>query len=226
MEKELALDRGISTHQLYSTKFDLFELTGAWRRFIGTPEQSGVIFIWGDSGHGKTWFSLQFAKELSKFTNKVAYDSLEEGKSFSQQRAWKGNNMIELGSKIMLLDKEPLEVLDLRLKRKRSPNVVFLDSWQYVRKPFWTFVDFVERHNKKLFVVTSQEKNGKPKGKSADDVRFHADVKIHIKGYIAFAQSRVGESIPYIIWEKGARDYHGDKVVDEILKQHTEASLN
>lgn len=216
----MQIDRAISTHELINTKFQLIELTGRFRQLIGTPEQSGVIFIWGDSGQGKTWFSLQLAKELAKHTTKVAYNSLEEGRSFSQQRAWEGNNMIELGSKIMLLDKEPLHILDARLSKRKSANIVFIDSWQYVRKPFWDFVSLLEKHNNKLFVVISQEEKGRPKGKSADDLRFHADVKIHIKGFIAFAHSRVGESIPYIVWEKGARDYHGNKVVDDILNEY------
>jgi len=215
----MEIDRAISTHELISTKFTLFNLEGRFRQLIGTPEQSGVIFIWGDSCQGKTWFALQLAKELCKHVNRVAYNSLEEGKSFSMQRAWDGNNMIEQGTKMVLLNKEPLLILDRRLEKRKSPEVVFIDSWQYVRKPFWQFVDFVEKHSNKLFVVISQEEKGKPKGKSADDVRYHADVKIHIRGFIAFASSRVGDPVPYIIWEKGARRFHGDKVVDDIINQ-------
>lgn len=43
------------------------ELQGAMRDAFGTPERSGVWFIWGNSGNGKTSFVMQLAKALTEY---------------------------------------------------------------------------------------------------------------------------------------------------------------
>ncbi len=45
------------------------------------------------------------------------------------------------------------------------------------------------------------------KGKLADDIRYHSDIKIHVKDFVAEVQtSRFGGGKPYVIWEQGMRE--------------------
>jgi hypothetical protein len=219
------MNRAISVHELLSTKFELIPLEGVWKRFIGQPEFTRVIFIYGLSGHGKTSLMLEMVKEFSKYTHKVVIDSLEEGKCESQRKSFLRAGMQDYADKVQLLHKENLTDLNARLLKKRAPRIVVLDSWQYVRMSFKRFDEFLNTHNNKLFIVTSHEQKGKPKGNSAEDVWYDSMIKIHVQGFIAFPRSRYGGNIPFIIWEKGARDYHGDVLVDAILEQHKKASL-
>ena len=65
----------------------------------------------------------------------------------------------------------------------------------------------------KLFVYISQGRNGEPKGSTAQNIRYDADIKIRVEGYKAFVTTRY--EVPekqeggadFIIWEQGAREY-------------------
>lgn len=210
------MSRAVSTNELLTTSFKLFPFEEKWRRMMGTPERNGVIFIWGDSANGKTRFVLQLAKYLASFA-KIDYNSLEEGKCYSQQVAWQENSMHEVAGRIVLLDKMNIEDLDQRLSKKRAAKVVVIDSWQYARISFRKFIDLKARHPTVLWIIISQEHKKKPKGLSADDVRFDAMVKVYIQGFVAFSYSRFGGNMPYVIWEEGARRAYGDKMVDKYI---------
>ena len=70
---------------------------------------------------------MQVCKYLTRF-RRVAYDSLEHGLSLSLQKAWERVGMEEVGNRIILLNKESLKDLRLRLAKKQSPDVVVVDS--------------------------------------------------------------------------------------------------
>lgn len=215
----MAVTKAISAHELQSIKFDLLEFTGKWAKMMGQPEKNGCIFVWADSGAGKTTFVLQLVKYISEFS-KVLYNSLEEGRCRTQQIAWQEANISESANSVMLLDKEPMSDLKTRLLRKRSPNVVVLDSWQYMRMSFRQWYDFKSLFPNKLFIVISQAEGKLPKGKSADAVRYDSPVKIFLDKYIAFPKSRYGGNTPYVLWEEKARECHGDAIVDNILDRY------
>ena len=80
--------RALSVQEVLSMKKAVFPFEGKWEEAFGTPERTGVWFIWGNSGNGKSSFVMQLCKELCKF-GRVAYDSLEEGDSLSMQNSLK-----------------------------------------------------------------------------------------------------------------------------------------
>jgi hypothetical protein len=110
--------------------------------------------------------------------------------------------------------------LEERLKLKRSAGVVFIDSFDYTRMSFKKYKEFRDRHPDKLVVFLAQVR-GKHKLRTdaADDVKFDADIKILVDGYIAFPRSRFDGNRPMVIWEAGARRHHGDTFVDQLLMQ-------
>jgi hypothetical protein len=200
----MSYKRAISIRQLYRTSLRSLDFQGEWLDAIGCPEPSGCWLIWGNSGNGKTRFALQLAKYLTTFGRKVAYDSLEEGVSLSLRNAIEDCNMQEVSRRFTLLDKEPVTDLIDRLNRKKSPDVVIIDSIQYTGLTYADYKSLRDRFRTKLFILVSHAEGSQPSGRVARSIRFDANVKIWIEGFQAFAASRYGGGEPYMIWNEGA----------------------
>lgn len=195
-------------HQLFKTNFKCLEFDGEFLSLLGSPEITGSWLIWGKSGNGKTRFALQLAKYFALLGIKVAYDSLEEGKSKSMKAACIASNMHEVSRRFILLDKEPIEELSDRLSRPRSPQVIIIDSLQYTGLNYAQYKKFRDTFRSKLFIFISHADGKEPAGRAARSIRSDAFVKIWIEGYKAFALSRYGGGgEPYTIWEEGAERY-------------------
>ena len=207
------MSRAISNKNVLAAKFEVAEFDGAFLASFGKPELRGVWLIYGGSGSGKTTFVMQMSKYLTRF-RRVAYNSLEQGLSLSLQKAWERVQMQEAGSRIILLQKEQLKGLRIRLQRKHSPDVVIIDSVHYLRGFNTTqYQDLREEFPDKLFIFVSHERGGLPKGGMAQNIRYDADIKIRVEGYKAFVTTRYevpekGEGgADFVIWEQGAQNY-------------------
>ena len=80
------MGRALSVNEVLNQKKQTFPFEGKWADAFGQPEKTGVWFIWGNSGNGKSSFVMQLCKELCKY-DRVAYDSLEEGDSLTMQQS-------------------------------------------------------------------------------------------------------------------------------------------
>lgn len=212
------MGRAISNKNVLTAKFEVAEFDGAFLASFGKPELRGAWIIYGGSGCGKTTFVLQVCKYLTRF-RRVAYNSLEQGLSLSLQKAWERVGMEEVGNRIILLNKESLKDLRVRLDKKQSPDVIVVDSVQYWHGMKWSdFTNLKDDYPDKLFVFISQEKGGLPDGKIAQKIRYDAEIKIHVEGYKAFVTTRyevadLGEGgADFVIWEHGAHEYWIDKM--------------
>jgi len=201
--------RALSVENIINYKPITLPFTDEWKSFIGTPELCGSWLIWGNSGNGKTRFALQLCKYLCKF-GRVAYNSLEEGLSKSMQEAIIATGMQDVARKFMLLDKESLEELKERLSKRKSPDVVVIDSIQYTGMNYKDYKALKEKFPKKLFVLISHADGKEPAGRVAKSIRYDAFVKIRIEGYKALPVSRYGGGEPYIVWDVGAEKYWGE----------------
>ena len=199
------MKRALTTNNILSAKFYPAAFDGEWRMSFGTPELHGLWMVYGASFNGKTTFCLKLAKYLTKFVNRVAYNSCEQGLSYSMQTAWRLCNMIEAGKKVVLLDKEnPQELLE-RLSKKQSPDVVIIDSYRYFdERNFQTYQTLKHNFLSKLFIVLAHEDNkGLPDGALGKRLYADAEVKIHVSGRQAYVNSRLGGSYePFIIDEE------------------------
>lgn len=209
-KKDILLPQAIANRNVAKARFQSVPFEGEWKACIGCPELHGSWIIWGTSGSGKTTFALMLAKYLSKWA-RVAYDSLEQGFSLSLQKAWLRVGMQEAGNRVILLDKESVENLRLRLSRKKSPGVVIIDSLTALpgfRKK--DYVDMIRLFPSKLFIFIAHEDRGRPDPKIAEMVRRLSDVKIHVDTYKAYAVSRYEDSDageggePFLIWPEKA----------------------
>ncbi len=212
------MSRAISNKNVLTAKFETADFDGAFLASFGRPELRGAWIIYGGSGCGKTTFTLELSKYLTRF-RRVAYNSLEQGLSLSLQRAWERVGMEEAGSKIILLNKEGLKELSARLRKKQSPDIIIIDSVHYWRR-FNTqqYQTLRDEFPNKLFIFVSHEKGGLPKSSIAQEIRYDSDIKIRVEGYKAFVTTRyevaeLGEGgADFVIWEQGAQDYWIDKM--------------
>ena len=203
------MKRAITVEQLINKKFEVMQFEGVWRDSFGLPEMSGVWLAWGDSGNGKTRMAIQAAKYITQF-GKVAYNTLEEGARLSMKRVIEAENIMEVSQRFMILHREPIEELKVRLRKRKSPHVVFIDSIQYAGLSKREYIEFKEEFEHKLLIFLSHAEGKHPEGRLAKFIRYDADVKLRIEGYKAFIVSRYGGGEDYIIWEEGAAKYWGN----------------
>jgi predicted AAA+ superfamily ATPase len=200
--------KAASMTELLNTKFYTMDFDGEMEGLFGKPERSGCWLVWGPSANGKTTFMLQLCRYLTKF-GKVAYNSIEEGISESFRGACMRADMLACEGDFLILDKEPIDELEVRLAKRRSPDIIVIDSIQYSELNRRTAKAFVDRHPKKLFIFVSHASGKLPDGRTANAIRFHANVKIRIEGFRAMIESRYGgeKSKYYTIWKEGAQLY-------------------
>lgn len=193
---------------ILNKKRNLLPFDGPWLDAIGKPELTGSWLIWGGSGSGKTTFTMQLCKYLTQF-DRVLYNSLEEGDSESMKMAFLRTDMAAVQKRFLLLDKEPIEDLKVRLRKRKAPRIVVNDSVQYSGLNYMQYKLLIDEFRNTLFVLISHADGKLPAGRSAGRIRFDAMVKIRVEGYRAYCVSRYrdGEGAPIVIWDKGANEY-------------------
>ena len=203
------MKKALSMVDLMRKNREVYAFEGALQEAFGQPEQNGVWFIWGRSGNGKTSFVLQLCKELTRY-GKVAYDSLEEGDSLTIQNALMRVGMGDVGRRFILLN-ESLKELDTRLKRRRSPDIVVVDSFQYAHIDLKQYEEFIDQHKNKLIIFVSQADGLKPWGRTAQSAMYSASLKIWVEGYRAISKGRYRGNLGYYtIWAERAEEYWGE----------------
>ncbi len=207
--------KALSITDLIKMKKEIFDFEGAWHEAFGTPERTGVWFIWGGSGNGKTSFTMQLCKELCRF-DKVLYDSLEEGDSLTMQNSIIRAGMLDVKRNFQLLAGENIVDLDKRLSLRRTAKIVVIDSFQYTQMSYRDYIRLKEKHRDKLLIFISHADGRKPSGRSAVSVMYDATLKIWVEGYRAFSKGRfIGSKGSYDIWPEGAEKYWGEKEINK-----------
>ncbi len=201
--------RSLSATQVMTIRHDTITLGGIWTDCIGEMDSKGFVFIWGQSGNGKTSAVMSFCKELVKF-GKVLYLSEEEGFSLSMQNTLRRFSMDEAGRSFQMRTGCTFEELVEILKKPKSPRHVVLDSIQKFGLTFSQYLLLAKMFPNKLFVLISQAKGKEPDGRPAFRMKYLAGLKIWVEGYTAFSKGRfIGTTGKAVIWEEGARDYWG-----------------
>jgi hypothetical protein len=190
---------------------------------FGRLTRNFTMTVWGKSGNGKTNFNMQFTKAVMPF-GKVLYISLEEGFEASMQLTVQRHlNVEEHNGKIEFADHTmTIDDLRVKLRKKKSPRFIFIDSIQYWNIRLEQFKELKEEFQKtKSFFFISHAKGKDPDGYVADKIRYDSTIKVRIEGYVALVASRLGGNNPYVIWEDGAKKYWGKnfrKTVEGINK--------
>lgn len=200
--------RALSVADVLNYNPEIIPFEGKWRDAVGLPELKGAWIIDGESGEGKTSFAMQLGKYFCQIGRRTAYDSIEEGVSKSIQDAYIRTGMSDVSGKFLLLDKEPIGELKERLKKRRSPDVIIIDSVQYTGLTTKEYKELVDDFPNKLFIFISHADGLKPKGALAQAIYYDAFVCIRVKGFIAFVKkSRYGGAGKITISEHKAHEY-------------------
>lgn len=202
------MKRTISGKQLLTIKPDLITLDEGWHECLGDIPRHCVVFVWGQSGNGKTGAMMSFAKALTRY-GKVLYNSCEEEFGYSMQNNVRIAGLHEVGKRFQLTI-DSLDELADRLEKPRSPEFVFIDSVQAMGLKKSQVKEFCSRFRNKMLVFISWADGNLPKGKVAQDLKFDASIKIWVSGFKAFSHGRFyGETGEKVIWEEGARRAYG-----------------
>ena len=212
--------RVLGLKQLSQKKYVLLEgLPEAILKSFGELTASFIMIVWGLSGNGKTNFLMQFIKCLMPF-GKVLYVSYEEGYEITMKKLVERHLSIdEHSGKIEFADHNMMfDELVSKLKKKKSPQFIVIDSLQYFGINYALYKRLKEMFPRKAFLFISHATGKMPSGKTAIDIRYDAGIKVRIEGYMAFISSRYGGNQAYVIWEEGAKEYWG-KDLKKMLKK-------
>ena len=194
------MGRALTVKEVLNKKRQTFPFDGKWADAFGQPERTGVWFIWGRSGNGKTSFVMQLIAELCKY-DRVAFDSMEEGDSLSMRQKLVRHGLSKVGSRFHLLNAEPMTELKERLARRKSYNIIVIDSFQYTQMSYRDYIQFKEQNKDKLIVFISHAKGSLPRGSAAEGVMYDATLKIWVEGFKAFSKGRfIGQTGEFTIW--------------------------
>jgi len=201
--------RAYTVNNVLQAKFNTLEFDGVWRKAVGCPERAGTWIIYGSVKNGKTSFAMQLAKYLTHF-EKVAYNAVEEGLSLSIQAALRRTGMQDVKNGFVLLNKESWQDLMTRLRKRKSPNVVVIDSLQFWEITFQKYKNLREQFPDKLFIYISHSAGNLPDGKLAQRIWRDANISFRIEGFKAFPIGRYGgDEEPIVINEERAIGYWG-----------------
>ena len=200
------MKRAYSVNNVMAATFKTIPLEGAWLESLGLPEFGGSWVVYGMPKNGKTSLSMMLAKELCKY-GKVAYDSVEEGLSLSVREALVRVGMDEVSRRFVLLDKETVGELVERLEKRSSPDVVVIDSVQFLGLTWKEYKMLKERFPRKLFIYVSHVEGMKPEGKVAQQIWRDANVYIRVEGFRGFPVGRYGGGAPIDIDKERAAAY-------------------
>ena len=192
------MKRAYSVNNVVDAKFNTLKLDGQWKEAIGCPEFSGSWFIYGPPKNGKTSFAMMLVKYLTSF-KRAAYNSVEEGLSLTIKMAFERVNMAEVGGKLVLIEKENVEELIERLKRHKSPDIIVIDSVQFLELKFGEYKALKSMFPNKLFIYISHVEGKIPEGLTARKIWRDANVVFRIEGFKAFPVSRYGGGEPVVI---------------------------
>ncbi len=208
MRDSEVLDNGVrraySADDVLSLKRDICEFDGQWLEAVGKPELKGTWCIGGLPKNGKTSFTMQLAKYLTKW-HLVAYDSIEEGVSASFAETLRRCKMDEVKlNRFMVLNGEDIKDLERRLSKRKSPKVVIIDSIQFLGLDTATYLRLKRRFPEKLFIYITHLQGQYPEGKTALKIWRDSDVVIKVEGFRAYPTSRYGGGKPITISEEKA----------------------
>ena len=175
-----------------------------FRSAFGLPTVNETWLIHGQSGSGKSSFVMQLARKLTEYGT-VLFMSYEEGVGQSFQKRIARFKMNEVQGRFRIATADTIEELTARLKCKKSPKFVIIDSFQAAGWEYPETEALIKNFPRKCFIFVSQEHKGQPMGKAAIRLKFFAGVKVRVCGYKAYCQGRFipAPGAYYPVWPEG-----------------------
>jgi hypothetical protein len=211
------MGKRLNVVQLSQKKYTLVEgLSEELIDAIGHVEDTFTAIIYGGSGNGKTNFLVRLLKEL-KPVGDMLYISYEEAHGKTIQDLILRHDLVNQLPNLRFSDGETFEELLTMLRKKKSPKVIVLDSWQFSGLTLANYLQLKKEFvfgktpgKRKIFLIISHVQGSQPDGKTAIEIKRDANIKIHVKNFIAIVEtSRYGSRKNMVIWEQGAKHNWG-----------------
>lgn len=214
------MGKRLNVKQMVQKKYTLIDgLNEDMQALLGQLEDSFTAIIYGGSGHGKTNFLVKLMKEL-KTVGDMLYVSYEEAHGKTIQDLILRHKLDEELPNLKFSDGETIGELTSMLRKKRSPKLIVLDSWQFsgltlddykLLKKEFVFGKSVGK--RKIFLIISHVNGKMPDGKTAIDIKKDCNIKIRVEGFVAFVDtSRYGNTKQtMVVYEERAQQYWGKK---------------
>jgi hypothetical protein len=213
------MGRAYSIQQILDRKHKTLEWSHKWREAFTLPETTGIWFVWGNSGNGKSSFIMQMVRELAN-TKRVLINELEEGSRLTFQETVKRTDIASVKRNVIVTT-ESLSDLTERLKKHKSPEVVVINTVQYLHD--MKFPDYLkyrnEFQNTKLTIFNSHAEGKHPVGRTAKQIKYDADLKLWIEGFHAISNGRYNPGGRFVIDEVQANKYWGMQSEDNNQNQ-------
>jgi len=201
----MAVKRAYSYEDINRILFKTIEINEEWKPHLGEPQLGNSHWlIFGDSGHGKTSYVLQIVKMLCQNSQRVHYNTAEEGIKKSFKMALKRNNL--KGVLGFNYHQESFSQLSERLNRKRQAKIVVIDSVQYFFRGLQSkhYFEFINQFKDTTFIWVSGADGKKPRGKIAEDIYYDADIVVNVKDFEANIEKNRFEAYDSrVIWQQG-----------------------
>ena len=171
----------VSSIALEAMTFSSLNYSGRWFDFFGSPSLIHHTVITGLSGHGKSTFSIQYAKYLADNFGKVLYVSGEEGIGKTLKDKVKSNHASS--HNLFFADMKDLNQL-LRYVRSKDYSFIFLDSLNTMKIGINELRRVKELYPQSSIITISQStKAGKLRG--SYEIVHDCDVAIEIADGVA-----------------------------------------
>jgi hypothetical protein len=206
----------LGVKQFHQMRFKFLPVQGELSRTLGDIPHNFIAVVYGYSGNGKTEFCMRLAKMLCAF-GKVAWLSYEQRHGSDLQAATLRNRMDEVSGQFYPIDPIAnradnvglLEDLDNYLKKRNSPDYIFIDSLDYTGFTWNDYVFLRNRYGEKkgLIFIAHSHKSGRLKKAISEQIVFDGGLGIWVCNYIARPEkNRFGGFEPYVVWEEMARE--------------------
>lgn len=200
--------RATSLYNFLAKKIDTLDWDGEWKQTFGCPPTTGIWYVAGHSGSGKTTFIVKLMKQFAVMGMKVRFYNFEEGDGSSTlQEIFLREDFESHKKKITIVsDFLPYEDIVAELKKTKA-KVVVIDSRKEVGMTSKQVLEL-----KRLFgddmllvIVCHVLPNGQPETGADRQVMQSARMKIFVDRFRAINRGRTFGEVEYfdIYKEKG-----------------------
>jgi predicted ATP-dependent serine protease len=131
-KRKSAFRRALTPAEILAKRYSTIKWSEKWKDAFSNPESTGIISICGNSGNGKSSFTMQMIKELSECLGRGHMNAYEENAKLTMQNLLINNHMQSVNGKITII-KETFDATYQRLCSSKSARFVVLDSVQAMR---------------------------------------------------------------------------------------------
>lgn len=215
--KPASKPKGLTINKLAKKKYENIEgLDDEFKDCYGDIDSAFDVIFYGDSSNGKTNAVAQFVdKMISVFNTKCNYISYEEGHGKTMWKVLIEQHHLheKYPNSLTLYENFTYQQLDYYLHQQRSAKIWVFDSiqasgltWEEIKE---LKAKYVMGKSKKIFVYISWADGKLPAGAVAKSVRYYANIKVRVEGFICFIRSRYGSKKNFVSYENGAKNYWG-----------------